>query len=158
MTYGRRWDAQERKMDELEVAEEDSPPSAYETHAKEMLRKPEYQRIRIGLERLNRSLELIENSWEQTSRSYTRKELENVLNRQHEIEKEAEGIEDMFLRGYIHEQLDSIGAIRRSLAEDVRWDIEAKKRDAVPAGNEASAPANVNIAPLINAMKGINED
>ncbi len=46
-----------------------------------------------------------------------------MLDRQHEIEKETEGIEDVFLREYIHEQLDNIAATRRSLAEDIRWDI-----------------------------------
>ncbi len=66
---------------------------------------------------------LIENSWRLTSRRHSQKELENMLDRQHEIEKETEGIEDVFLREYIHEQLDNIAATRRSLAEDIRWDI-----------------------------------
>lgn len=145
-------------MDEPEDVGMESPPSAYETHAKEMLRKPEYQRIRVGLERITRSLGLIESSWERTSRSHARKELESILERQHEIEKEAEGIEDMFLRGYIYEQLDSVGAARRFLAEEVRWDVESKKQDAAPAGNKASAQTNVNIATLINTMKGSIED
>ncbi len=62
------------------------------------------------------------------SRHHSLKELENLLNRQHELENEAEGIKDVFLRGYIHEQLDMIAAARRSLAEEVRWDIESGKK------------------------------
>jgi len=62
------------------------------------------------------------------------KELENLLDRQHELEKETEGIEDVFLREYIYEQLDTIAAVRRSLAIDVRWDIESNKK--TPAYNE----------------------
>ncbi len=70
---------------------------------------------------------MVENSWQQTSRNHSRKELGNMLTRLHEIEKETEGIEDVFLREYIYEQIDMIAAARRSLAEDVRWDIESNK-------------------------------
>ncbi len=70
---------------------------------------------------------MVENSWLHASRHHARKELENLLDRQHELEKETEGIEDVFLREYIHEQIDMIAAARRSLAEDVRWDIESSK-------------------------------
>ncbi len=44
------------------------------------------------------------------------------------IENEAENIEDMYLREYIYEQLDIASCARRSLAQDVRWDIQAGKR------------------------------
>lgn len=83
--------------------------------------------MRISLERLARTLALIESSWQRTNRNLTLKELENVVNRQHELEKEAENIEDVFLRGYIYEKLDSLAAARRFLAEEVRWDIESSK-------------------------------
>lgn len=55
-------------------------------------------------------------------------ELENVLVRQHEVERDAENIEDVFLRGYVYEQLDMIAFSRRSLVEEVRWDIESSKK------------------------------
>jgi len=101
---------------------------AYENYAKERLKRPEFHRIRIGLERLTRSLSIIEGSWQRTGRQHAQKELGNILSRQHEIENEAENIEDMYLREYIYEQLDMIAAARRSLAQDVRWDIQANKR------------------------------
>jgi len=101
---------------------------AYENYAKERLKRPEFHRIRIGLERLNRSLSIIEESWQRTGRQHAQKELGNILIRKHEIENEAENIEDMYLREYIYEQLDMIAAARRSLAQDVRWDIQANKR------------------------------
>ncbi len=91
---------------------------------------PEYQRMRISLERLARTLALIEGSWQRTSRHHAQRELENVLARQHEIEKDAEVIEDVFLRGYVYEQLDIIAAARRSLSEEVRWDIESGKNNS----------------------------
>lgn len=84
--------------------------------------------MRISLERLIRILALIESSWQHTSRQHALKELENVLIRQHEIEKDIENIEDTFLREYIYEQLDTIAFSRRSLADEVRWDIESSKK------------------------------
>ncbi|CAG0968426.1 MAG: hypothetical protein MPEBLZ_04163 [Candidatus Methanoperedens nitroreducens] len=107
-----------------EGTEKISVPS-YEQYAKGKLRQQEHRKLRIGLERLNRSLALIEGSWQRTNRRNTLYELENILKRQHEIENETEKIKDVFLRGYIHEQLDSITFVRRNLAEEVKWEIEA---------------------------------
>ena len=111
-----------------EGTEEIQEGLAYENYAKERLKRPEFHRTRIGLERLNRSLSIIEESWQRTGRQHAQKELGNILIRKHEIENEAENIEDMYLREYIYEQLDMIAAARRSLAQDVRWDIQANKR------------------------------
>ena len=86
--------------------------------------------MRISLERLARTLALIEGSWQRTSRHHALTELENVLFRQHEVEKDAENIEDAFLRGYVYEQLDIVAATRRSLAEEVRWDIESNRNNS----------------------------
>ncbi len=83
--------------------------------------------MRISLERLNRTLALIEKSWQSKRRHHALKELESVLHRQHELEKDVESIEDVFLRGYIYEQLDAIAAARRHLSEEVKWDIESGK-------------------------------
>lgn len=89
--------------------------------------------MRISLERLNRTLALIEKSWQSKRRHHALKELESVLQRQHELEMDAENIEDAFLRGYVYEQLDAIAAARRHLSEEVKWDIESgKKNSAIP--------------------------
>lgn len=71
---------------------------------------------------------MIEGSWQGTSRNHARRELGNLLNRQHELEKDAENIEDVFLREYIYEQLDTIAGTRRFLAEEVRWDMESGRK------------------------------
>lgn len=92
------------------------------------MERPEFNRIRIGLERLRRSLSTISGSWQRTNRNQAQKELGNILSRQHEIENDMETIEDMYLREYIYEQLDITVAARRSLAEEIRWDIQASKR------------------------------
>jgi hypothetical protein len=124
-TYN-KWDGIESSIDE--GTEEKLKVSAYENYAEEGLRKPEYRRMRISIERLARTLAVIETSWQRAGRHHALRELENVLTRQHEVERDAENIEDVFLRGYIYEQLDIVAATRRSLAEEVRWDIEASKK------------------------------
>ncbi len=86
--------------------------------------------MRISLERMSRTLALIEGSWQRTQRHHALRELENILARQHEVERDAENIEDVFLRGYVYEQLDVIAAARRSLSEEVRWDIESEKQSS----------------------------
>ncbi|HEY9245231.1 MAG TPA: hypothetical protein VIO11_00140 [Candidatus Methanoperedens sp.] len=84
--------------------------------------------MRIGLVRLSRSLISIEGSWQLTNRHHAQKELGNLLDRLHEIENDAENIDDLFLRQYIYEQLDIIASARRSLAEEVRWDMESSRK------------------------------
>ncbi len=123
--FHKKWDGEEHLPDE---GIEGKFISAYENHAKEKLRKPEYRRVRISLERLVRSLILIEGSWQRTNRYHAQRELGNLLNRLHELETDVETIEDMFLREYIYEQLDMIASTRRSLAEEVRWDVEDGKK------------------------------
>jgi hypothetical protein len=83
--------------------------------------------MRISLDRLARILYLVESSWQLKNRRQTLDELENVLTRHHELEKEVEKIDDIFLRGYIYEKLDGIAHSRRSLVEEVKWDIESKR-------------------------------
>ncbi len=115
----------------IESPTDEGPPekpkiSVYENYAKDRLGK--YRRMRISLERLARTLALIDTSWQRAGRHHALRELENVLIWQHEVERDAENIEDVFLRGYIYEQLDIVAATRRSLAEEVRWDIESGKK------------------------------
>jgi len=121
-----KWNGEVSEIDEN--SEEIEGESPYENYAKERLERPEFHRIRIGLERLRRSLSTIAGSWQRTDRNHAQKELGNILSRQHEIENEAENIEDMYLREYIYEQLDIAAAARRSLAEEIKWDIEAVRR------------------------------
>ena len=116
--------------DEVSEIEENTEKieGEYENYAKERLKRPEFHRIRIGLERLKRSLSIIQESWQRTGRQHAQRELGNSLSRQHEIENDAENIEDMYLREYIYEQLDIAASARRSLAQDVRWDLQVSKR------------------------------
>ena len=113
-----------------EGTEEKQQASAHELYAEEKFRRPQYRRIKISLDRLSWTLVLLEKSWQRTGRQHSRKELGNMLTRLQEIEIETEGIEDVFLREYIYEQLDMISAARRSLAEEVRWDIESNKKNS----------------------------
>lgn len=121
-----KWNGEVSEIDEN--IEETKGESPFENYAKERLARPEYRRIKIGLGKLRRSLSIIEGSWQRTGRHHAQTELGNILIRQHEIENDVENIEDMYLREYIYEQLDIAASARRSLVQDVRWDIESDKK------------------------------
>jgi hypothetical protein len=116
-------------------------PSEFDEYVREKFERPEYHRIRIGLNRLNRMLKMLYDSWQCKNKQYTLMELENILSKQHEIEKETERIEDTNMREYIFSQLDAISNIERHIAQEVRWDIECNKAAAAGA---ASGDARVD--------------
>lgn len=123
--YHNKWNGKESNINEgIEVKQK---VSELELYAEQKMRGLEYRRIKISLERVNRILVMVENSWLNASRQHALKELENILDRQHELEKATEGIEDVFLREYIYEQLDMIATTRRNMSEEIRWDVEANK-------------------------------
>ena len=62
-----------------EGTEEKQQVSAHERYAEEKFRRPQYRRIKISLDRLIRTLVLLENSWQRTGRQHSRKELGNLL-------------------------------------------------------------------------------
>ncbi len=66
-------------------------------------------------------------SWQYAGRQHALAELEQQLRRQHELELEIERIDNRFLREYVHELLDKMADVRRSLSEEVRWDIDADR-------------------------------
>jgi hypothetical protein len=106
---------------------EGDSPDAYGKYANDRLKRPEFRRMKISLDRLARTIYMVESSWQQKNRRQAIGELENVLVRQHELEKEVEKIYDIFIRGYIYEKLDNIASSRRSLIEEIKWDIESEK-------------------------------
>ena len=97
----------------------------YEQYVNETFGSPGYHRVKIGLKRLNHALNVIQNSWQSASRDQTLLELEHILCRQHELEKQAEKVQDSLLRQHIYDQLDNIAAVRRYISEEVRWDMES---------------------------------
>ena len=99
--------------------------NAYEQYVNETFGSPGYHRVKIGLKRLNHMLNVIQNSWRSASRDQTLLELEHILCRQHELEKQAEKVQDSLLRQYIYDQLDNLAAVRRYISEEVRWDMES---------------------------------
>lgn len=110
--------------------------SVYDQYVLEQLKSPEYQRILIGLKRMSRALVLIRYRWQATSRPQTLAELDNLLDRQHELEKHAESIENLFVREYVFGCLDEAALTRRSLSEEVRWDIQTGLADSVVSADE----------------------
>jgi prephenate dehydrogenase len=104
-------------------------PSAYDRYLAEKLSAPEYRRIMIGLGRVTRSLTHIWNSWPIASRAQSLDELEQALLRLHDLELLAEKVDDAFVRGHILDRLEELAMLRRSVAEDIRWDVKSKRPD-----------------------------
>ncbi len=101
---------------------------------REMLKQPKYSNIRLGINKLTKSLSTLDRSWREKNRTYTLKELENLLQCYQEIEKMVSGVTEQPLREYLYDELNSISASRRSLYEDVRWDVEANAKAFGPPG------------------------
>ncbi|HIH45411.1 MAG TPA: hypothetical protein HA257_10210 [Candidatus Methanoperedenaceae archaeon] len=123
--FHRIWDERESLNDSAQEKEPADAVTALESYAAGELRKPEFRRIRIGIDRMSRSMALIEQSWRNARRQHSLGELASILTRLHEIELDAETIKDAQLRAYVHEKLGSIASARRFLAEEVRWDVES---------------------------------
>lgn len=99
----------------------------FDEHVRKKFLNPEYRRIKISLDLLTRSLASIQNTWRQTKRALLLIELKNNMYRQHDIEIETEKVEDSILSEYIYNQLNDISEIRRSISEEIKWDMEANK-------------------------------
>lgn len=99
----------------------------FDEHVRKKFLNPEHRRIKISLDLLTRSLASIQNTWRQTKRALLLIELTNNMYRQHDIEIETEKVEDSILREYIYNQLNDISEVRRSISEEIKWDMEANK-------------------------------
>lgn len=111
-----------------DVEEYENPETlrpVYDVYVARMMDAPEHRRAKIALDRLNRSVAQIAGSWRNTSRDQSLRELDQVLVSLHEIESRAESINDVFLRGHVLDRLDTIAAMRRSLAEEIRWEVQS---------------------------------
>ncbi len=86
----------------------------------------EYRRIRIGLKRMGRMLSAIRECWQRSDRGQTLEELDRLLDMQYELEKDTSGIEDAYVREYVYGRLDALASARRSISEDIRWDLSSQ--------------------------------
>lgn len=127
MIQSRNWDDEERKQDIIDDDINNDYFLDYNRHIQKKLKTPEYRRIMIGLNLLIRSLASMQNTWRRTKRELLLIELTNNMYRQHDIEIEIDKIGDSILREYIYGQLDDISTIRRSISEEIKWDMETNK-------------------------------
>lgn len=99
----------------------------YDVYIQKRLMTPEYRRIKIGLDILLRSLISMQRTWRRTKRELLLMELTNDMHRQHDMEIEIDKIDDYVLREYIYGQLDDMSTMRRSISEEIKWDMETNK-------------------------------
>ncbi len=93
-------------------------------YVSEYVQIPEHRRLFIRLSRLLRITCRISESWRFMYREQAIAELTEVMNSLHELEAEADQVPDTMLREHAFDWIDAIAYMRRSVAEEVRWDVE----------------------------------
>ncbi|HUL61842.1 MAG TPA: hypothetical protein VLT35_02165 [Methanocella sp.] len=111
---------------------EPTMPAYYEYVAGEM-QKPEYRRIKIGLDRMERIVLRIAAGQGFTSRGQALAELDEVLRKLQEIEAQAEHVKDSLVWEHILDRIDVITAIRRHLVAEIRWEVQSNQNTQVYA-------------------------
>ncbi|WP_148266595.1 hypothetical protein [Methanocella arvoryzae] len=104
----------------------------YGEYVADMVQLPQYRRLFIRLSRMMRITGTIGGNWRSMYREHALAELAEVMASLHEMEAEAERIQDTMLREHVFDWIDSIACMRRSIAEEIRWDLEAAKAGTVP--------------------------
>lgn len=106
---------------------------AYDEYVSTEMEKPEYRRIKIGLDRMERVVVKIMSGPGGTSRGQILAELDEVLRKLQEIEMLAENVRDIIVWEHILDRIDMIVAIRRHLAAEIRWEMQAEQNSQEPA-------------------------
>lgn len=99
----------------------------YGEYVAEYIQMPEHRRLFIRLARMMRITGTIGGSWRSRYREQSLAELAEVMNCLHEMEAEAEKIGNTMLREHVFDWIDMIACMRRSIAEEIRWDVDAAK-------------------------------
>ncbi len=99
----------------------------YGEYVAELVETPKYRRLFIRLSRMMRITGAIGGSWRSMYREQALAELTEVMKSLHELEAEAERIQDTMLREHVFDWIDMIACMRRSIAEEIRWDVEAAR-------------------------------
>jgi len=101
--------------------------SAYDNYVSEEMMKPDYRRIKIGLDRMERSVISIASSWGHTSRAQALAELDEVLRKLQEIEVQAENVRDSLVWEHIIDRIDVLASLRRHLVAELRWEVQSEQ-------------------------------
>jgi hypothetical protein len=101
---------------------------AYDEYVSSEMEKPEYRRIRIGLDRLERIIVKIMAGQGCISRGQSLSELDEVLRKLQEIEVLAENVRDIIMWEHILDRIDLVIAVRRHLVAEIRWEIQSERK------------------------------
>ncbi len=107
--------------------EDDREPTmpTYDTYVAEEMQKPEYRRVKIGLDRMERIVLRVAAGHGHTSRGQALSELDEVLRKLQEIEAQAEHVKDSYVWEHILERVDVLNTIRRHLVAEIRWEVQS---------------------------------
>ncbi len=106
---------------------------AYDHYVIDQMTKPEYRRIKIGLDRVERSLGAIASGCRPVSREQMLTELGYVLARLQEVETLAEKVEDTVFWEYVIDHIEMLEDIRRHMVAELRWELQSDRHCPVEA-------------------------
>ncbi len=121
--------AADRDMYRDEDRPDDEEPGmmpAYDSYVADRMAKPEYRRIKIGLDRVERSLGAIASRNQHLYKPQTLAELGHVLDKLHEIEMLAEKIDDTLVWEYIIDYIEMLVDVRRHMVAELRWELQSE--------------------------------
>jgi hypothetical protein len=99
---------------------------AYDSYVADRMAKPEYKRIMIGLDRVERSLGAIASGSQHMYKPQMLTELGHVLDKLHEIEMLAEKIDDTLVWEYIIDYIEMLVDVRRHMVAELRWELQSE--------------------------------
>ncbi len=114
---------------------------AYGEYISGHINLPEYRPTYVKMARALRVVTQIGGSWRTSDRVQTLLELGEVLKSLYQLEMEAERINDTLIREHIFDRLEVISSKRRSIAEEIRWEIAESKNSVTVKDDEGDTNA-----------------
>ena len=120
--------AADRDMYRDEDIRDDEEPGmmpAYDSYVADRMAQPEYKRIKIGLDRVERTLGIIASRSQHMYKPQALAELGHVMVKLHEVEALAEQIDDALVWEYITDYIEMLVDIRRYMVAELRWELQS---------------------------------
>lgn len=99
---------------------------AYDSYVADRMAKPEYRRIKIGLDRVERALGAIASRSRHMYKPQMLTELGYVMDKLHEVETMAEKIDDALVWEYVTDYIEMLVDIRRHMVAELRWELQSE--------------------------------
>jgi hypothetical protein len=100
---------------------------AYDSYVADRMAKPEYRRIKIGLDRVERTLGAIASRSQHMYKPQMLTELGHVLEKLQEVEMLAEKIDDALVWEFVIDYIEMLVDVRRHMVAELRWELQTEQ-------------------------------